>query len=182
MGTVGLQETRLEPLSPRLYFLPSQRGLFISYLSSTLPLSFFYSNPSLPSSTCFSFSRPPLSPPFISASPPPALSSSAPSSSAPAGYSPDLGFHFPPSIVPLILPSFAVASSPTCFFRPAAFHRAVLRPLHPFLPTWLFASACYLWDFFQTTPVATRPHMAFFRRGVVHNGGQKKKKNQVDRR
>lgn len=115
-------ETRLESLSP--YCTSSRTGLFISLslLSfSSLNCFAFFFHP-LPSPQPISLPIALHISPFI---PPPLFSHLLPSlpwplSSVPAGYSPDLDFHFPPlsCSYPLFL---AVACSPTCFL-PSSFH------------------------------------------------------------
>lgn len=127
-------ETSPEPLSP--YCTSSILDRPFHLLSSSLScssLNCFFSFPpsaclypfpsthSLPlpstfSSFIFFF---PLPPPFSHLSP----SLPRPLSSVPAGYSPDLDFHFPPlsHSYPLFL---AVASSPTCFL-PSSFHHSI---------------------------------------------------------
>lgn len=127
-------ETRLEPLSPYCTSSISDRPFhLLSFLScSSLNRLLFFFHP-LPVSMLFPSTRfsshcPPL---FLLSSffpLPPPLSHLLPSlpqplSSVPAGYSPDLDFHFPPlsRSYPLFL---TVASSPTCFL-PSSFHHSI---------------------------------------------------------
>ena len=131
-------ETSPEPLSPYCTSSISDRPF---HLLSSSPLScslldrllfFFHPLPAsiLPPFNPFPFPLPSTFSPFIFLFHPlpPPLSHLSPSlprplSSVPAGYSPDLDFHFPPlsRSYPLFL---AVASSPTCFL-PSSFHHSI---------------------------------------------------------
>lgn len=156
VSTIGLLKQAQSLWGPTV-LPPSQTGLFISYhlLScSSLKRSF-----SFPPSACLHpfppqplpSHRPPLfsPPPFIIFFLPPPLSHLSPSlprplSSVPAGYSPDLDFHFPPlsHSYPLFL---AEASGPWLAFCPPAFITPFL--FFPWLSPHCVFTACYLGDF-----------------------------------
>lgn len=160
-------KTSLEPLSPYCTSSISDRPF---HLSSFLSCSSTKLAPFLQPSACiypftsssFSSHCLPLSLLLTFFLLPPPLSQVLPSlprplSSVPAGYSPDLDFHFPslPRSYPFFL---TVASSPTCFL-PSSFHHSIpflsmafpTLHFHSMLPwgfqgglkrSWLRESAC----------------------------------------
>lgn len=147
-------ETSPEPLSPYCTSSISDRPFHL--LSSSLPCSSLNCSFSFPasilspqlfpshcpplSSSFIFFFFPPLPPPLSHLSP----SLPRPLSSVPAGYSPDLDFHFPPlsHSYPLFL---AEASSPWFAFCPPAFISPFL--FFPWLSPHCVFTACYLGDF-----------------------------------
>lgn len=149
-------ETSPEPLRPYCTSSISDRPFHLlssSLLLLTQALLFFSTlclPPSFPPQPLPSH-RPPLfsPPPFIFFFLPPPLSHLSPSlprplSSVPAGYSPDLDFHFPP--LSLSYPLFlAEASGPWLAFCPPAFITPFL--FFPWLSPHCVFTACYLGDF-----------------------------------